>query len=295
MNHLTTMKLSQCFVTLNATPGMAWEDVKKSYHRLAKRYHPDLNPRSIGCENKFKELNGAFKMLETHYKDPKKNRRQSIFSIFRLRPRAPKKNSGASFQPAAVIDVDTQSIPTGSTGAANQKKAGWGGWSESLQTKFNKIERKIFLLDTQKNIRIAPQTALQGGLIRLNNSKETFQVKIPSGDWKRVLIRVPQKGETSFFGKKRGDLVLNIQVIQPEKFDTSRSRFFYTIHVTRENIKSSRVQTLNSVQGPIKFVLPRNTKDGQVIVLKYQARTNSASSPDHMVKVHLAGSNQALK
>jgi DnaJ-class molecular chaperone len=283
------MKLSQCFSILNATPSMAWVDVKKSYHRLAKRYHPDLNPRSMISENKFKELHSAFRMLESHYRDPKKNRRKSVFSVFRLRPRSSKNKPGGSFQPAEVIGLDTQSIPTELADAAKQKKAGWSRLSESLQEKFNKIERKIFLLDTQKNIRVAPQTALQGGLIRLNTSKETFQVKIPSGDWKRVSIRVPQKGEASFFGKKRGDLVLNIQVIQPEQYDTSKSKFFYDIHVTREKIKSSRVQTLNSVQGPIKFVFPRNTKDGQVFTLKYQSRTNSASSPDHVVKVHLAG------
>jgi curved DNA-binding protein len=287
MNHLTTMKLSQCFVILNATPSMAWEDVKKSYHRLAKKYHPDLNPRSIRCENKFKELNGAFKMLETHYKDPKKNRRQSVFSVFRMRPKVPSRPTGGELHPAEIIDEDSPSKSTVPTSSVKQKKTGISHWPQKIQNKFNKLERKIFLLDTQKSIRVAPQTAAQGGLIRLNNRKETFQVKIPSGDWKRMSLRVPEKGETSFFGKKRGDLVLNIQVIQPDQLDAGRSRFFYDFQVTQEKIKSSRVQTLDSVQGPIKFVLPRNTKDGQVFVLKYNAGGDSASSPDHMVKVHL--------
>lgn len=287
MNHLTTMKLSQCFVILNATPSMAWEDVKKSYHRLAKRYHPDLNPRSIGCENKFKELNGAFKMLETHYKDPKKNRRQSAFSIFRMRPKFPLRPTGGELHPAEIIGEGLPSKPSEPANPGKQKKTGLSRWPQKLQTGFNKLERKIFLLDTQKSIRVAPQTAVQGGLIRLNNRKETFQVKIPSGDWKRMSLRVPEKGETSFFGKKRGDLVLNIQVIQPDQLAAGRSRFFYDLHMTQEKIKSSRVQTLDSVQGPIKFVLPKNTKDGQVFVLKYQARGDSTSSPDHMVKVHL--------
>ena len=248
---------------------MAWEDVKKSYHRLAKRYHPDLNPRSIGCENKFKELNGAFKMLETHYKDPKKIRRKSVFSLFRMRPKSPSRPASGALHPAEVIDEDPPSNSSEPANTVKQKKMGKNRWAQSFQTRFNKLERKIFLLDTQKSIRVSPQTAVQGGIIRLNNRKETFQVKIPSGDWKRMSLRVPEKGETSFFGKKRGDLVLNIQVIQPDQLDAGRSRFFYDLHVTQEKIKSSRVQTLDSVQGPIKYVLPRNTKDGQVFVLKY--------------------------
>ena len=286
MNHLTTMKLSQCFSILNVTPSMAWKDVKKSYHQLALRYHPDLNPRSIVCENKFKELNGAFKMLESHYKDPKRNRRQNVFSIFKNNPKSASLNTGDA-HPSNEIFEESHSKHSESTNGVKQNKGFWGRWSQSLQTRFNKFERKIFLLDAQKNIRIAPQTAAQGGIIRLNNRKETFQVKIPPGDWRRLSIRVPEKGETSLFGKKRGDLVLNIQVIQPEQMDADQAKYFYELHVSREKIKSSRVQTLNSIQGPIKFVLPRNTKDGQVFVLKYQTETDSASSPNHVVTVRL--------
>jgi curved DNA-binding protein len=280
------MKLSQCFVILNATPGMAWADVKKSYHRLAKRYHPDLNPRNLICENKFKELNGAFKMLESHYKDPKKVRRQSIFSPFGMRPESPPAQAPDSFHPAEVVE-DSQSKPSDSLPDAKEIKGCWNRWLQSFRVMFNKLERKIFLLDTRKNVRIAPHTATHGGLIRLNNRKETFQVKIPPGDWSRMSLRVPEKGETSLFGKKRGDLVLNIQVIQPEKLDAGRSKFFYELHVAREKIISSRVQTLDSVEGPIKFVLPKGTRDGQTFTLKYQAKSDSKSSPDHVVKVLL--------
>jgi len=280
------MKLSQCFSILNVTPRMAWKDVKKSYHQLAKRYHPDFNPRDLISENKFKELNGAFKMLETHYKNPKRTRRQSVFSIFRQSSQSSSLHSGGALLSNKVIE-DSQSKPSDATRSAKPNTGRWSRWSQSLQNRFNKFERKIFLLDTQKNIRVAPQTAAQGGIIRLNNRKETFQVKIPPGDWKQMSIRVPQKGETSLLGKKRGDLVLNIQVIQPGQPDAGHAKYFYELHVSREKIRSSRVQTLDSIQGPIKFVLPRSTKDGQVFVLKYQAEANSASSPNHEVTVRL--------
>lgn len=286
MNHLTTMKLSQCFMILNVTPRVTWEDVKKSYHQLAKKYHPDLNPRNLICENKFKELTSAFRILETHYKNPKRKRRQSVPSIIVMRPRSSSMHVEESLHSAEAIK-ERQSNILETPGADKEKKSGWNGWLQSLQVSLNKFERKIFLLDRQKNIRIVPQTAANGGIIRLRNRKETFQVKIPSGDWNRMSLRIPEKGESSFFGKKRGDLVLNIQVIQPEQLDAGRSKSFYELHVSREKIRASKVQTLDSVQGPIKFVLPRGTKDGQTFVLKYQAKAGSASSPDHIVKVHL--------
>ncbi len=281
------MKLSQCFMILNVSPKMTWEGVKKSYHQLAKRYHPDLNPRSLACENKFKELNNAFKILESHYKTPKKNRWKKVSSLVKMRPGSSSLYVEDSLLSAEVIKEE---FPSGSADVPvdpNGKKIGWNRWAQSLKERFNQLERKVFLLDTQKNIRVAPRTAEQGGFIRLQTRKETFQVKIPSGGWNRMSLRVPEKGESSLLGKKRGDLVLNIQVIQPEQLKAGNSKFFYALNVSQDKINSSRVQTLDSVQGPIKFVLPRSTRDGQTFVLKYQAKATASSSPDHVVKIHV--------
>lgn len=286
MNHLTTMKLSQCFTILNVSPRVGWEDVKKSYHQLAKQYHPDLNPRDLVCENKFKELTNAFQVLETHYKTGPKNRWPRVSSLVKIRPQTPSSHGEETFI-TAEPDENGESRLSDIPGADNVNKSGWSRWLQKFQARFNKFERKIFLLDAQKNIRVAPSTAAQGGIIRLHNRKETFQVKIPSGGWKKMSLLVPEKGESSLFGKKRGDLVLNIQVIQPEQLDAEPSKYFYDLHVSREKIKTSRVQTLDSVQGPIKFVLPRNTRDGQTFILKYEAKADRGASPDHVVKVHL--------
>jgi curved DNA-binding protein CbpA len=287
MNHLTTMKLSQCFMILNVSPRVTWEGVKKSYHQLAKQYHPDLNPRSISCENKFKELNNAFKILETHYKNPKKNGWKKVSSLVKIRPESSTPYVEESLLSAEAIEEERQSNLSEPAGVSGEKKSGWNRWVQSIKARLNQIERKVFLMDTQKNIRVAPRTAEHGGFIRLQTRKESFQVKIPSGGWNRMSLRVPEKGESSFLGKKRGDLILNIQVIKPEQLEAGNSKFFYELHVPREKIIASKVQTLDSVQGPIKFVLPRGTKDGQTFVLKYQAKPDSKTTPDHVVKVHV--------
>ena len=44
------------------------DEIKKSYRRLAKKYHPDVNPGNKGSEDKFKQLSSAFEVLS----DPKK-------------------------------------------------------------------------------------------------------------------------------------------------------------------------------------------------------------------------------
>lgn len=286
MNNFTTRNLSQCYKVLNVSPSMKWETVKKSYHSLAKQYHPDLNPSNSAFEEKIKEITRAFKTLETHYKEqqieeqlaeppfPESKTRRTLISITKKTPRA-KEPEGIEedfFDPHPVDSHDAR-------GAWRQRFAG-------LQELLLKLERKLFLLDVRKNLRVDPATAVHGGTIRMHSRKESFLVKIPSGSWTRMVLRIPEKGESSLFGKKRGDLLLNIQVVRSDQINPGDLMFYYEISIPREKLVNARVVTLDSVHGPIKFILPKNTRNGQNFILKSKPR-NNVSSSSHVVTVRL--------
>ena len=284
MNHLTTLPLSQCFRALNVTPKDPWEAVKKSYYRLARQYHPDLHSSNRAYENKLKEVTCAFKVLETHYRIQESNQDRQDHKF-----PGPSKTHGKPARPAKEPSADTNAPPCNpSLNVAEdpgEKKGPWNHWLQDVRGKLSKLERKIFLLDTRKDIQIHPHTAVHGGMVKMRKGKKTFQVKIPPGSWNRMSLRIPEKGEASLFGKKRGDLLLNIQVIHSEQLDTDESKFYYELQVPREKIKTSRVLTLDSVHGPIKFVLPKNTTDGQKFALRFQSNGKNANSSSHVVKI----------
>jgi len=52
------------YKVLGVNKGVSHEDLQKAYRRLAKKYHPDLNPGDKNAEEKFKELSAAYTLLE---------------------------------------------------------------------------------------------------------------------------------------------------------------------------------------------------------------------------------------
>ena len=48
------------YEVLGVSKGASDDDIKKAYRKLAKQYHPDLNPDDKEAEAKFKEANEAY-------------------------------------------------------------------------------------------------------------------------------------------------------------------------------------------------------------------------------------------
>lgn len=60
---------------LNVSRDASQDEIKSAYRKLAKKYHPDLNPNDKEAEQKFKEINEAYEILS----DPEKRKRYDMF------------------------------------------------------------------------------------------------------------------------------------------------------------------------------------------------------------------------
>jgi curved DNA-binding protein len=57
------MEYKDYYGTLGVPKGANEKDIKHAYRKLARKYHPDLNPGDKSSEEKFKELNEAYEVL----------------------------------------------------------------------------------------------------------------------------------------------------------------------------------------------------------------------------------------
>ena len=255
------MEIVECLKILNVSPGEDWWKVRKSYHSLAKQFHPDINPEKGSDDTRLKEINQAFEKLETYY-------RANIGHQEFHYPRPEKSEWGALFKVLGENPAVQAAVRSGLS------------FLEDLDS-------KIFQLDIQKNIKVSQSIREMGGRLHLKSAKERFEVKIPSGDWNQMFLRIPGKGETSLFSKRRGDLLLNLSVPLEEIAKPENSRYSYEMKIPHDKILGRRVMTLNSSEGPIKFILPRNTQDGQSFTLRSRGEVAGESETLHILTVRL--------
>ena len=238
------MQLTECFRILQVEPGAPWQVIKKSYYRLAKSLHPDINPQSPNAESQFKEINQAFQVLRSHFSRPDEK------SLVKVRTKT------WSFLLQRII--------------RNHKLQKLIG---DCTIYLRQLESRIFQLNVYKKIHVSITTAQSGANIYLKSGREKLEIKVPSGNWNQMSLSIPDKGEPSLFTNRRGDLILNLQTPKMETINGIGSCFSYEMAIDKGRV--GRVMTLNSSEGPIKFVLPRNTVNGQSFCLKSRADSDS--------------------
>ena len=60
----TTQGFKDYYAVLGVEKTASQDDLKKTYRKLARKYHPDLNPDDKTAEDKFKEINEAYEVLK---------------------------------------------------------------------------------------------------------------------------------------------------------------------------------------------------------------------------------------
>ncbi len=266
---IKTMDIQDCYKILKVPQSSNWEQVKRSYYTLAKKYHPDLNFGDPFFESRFKKISQAYRVLDIHYK-----KQETIKTAWRKkrRPQNSTKKAYPSVEPIVTPPKRAKSEKKDSI----RKKPSDPKWKKRIKEIVFKYENKWAPLTVRQGVTVDPSLALKGGIIRIKTAHDSFQVKIPAGIEHQTQLRIPGKGEKSFFNDKRGDLFLNVRVMPASKASPGNTNIFYEKKVSKEDIELNRVFTLNTFQGPIKFFIPSKTRDGESFVLK--AKPNNAGS-----------------
>ncbi|MBI2059326.1 MAG: J domain-containing protein [Nitrospirae bacterium] len=282
------------YKTLGVSHNASTDDLKKAYKRLAKKYHPDLNPGDRSAESKFKDISEAYAVLGNAEK-----RRQYDHvgpSGFHFDPREYRTTGGGvqfdlgGFDLGDLFDgIFGGRGGRGRGGSADPRDgsfrrprsgAEWGGFGQQQMPHGGDLEYTLELEFDQ---------AIEGYTAGINVNGEIIKVKIPAGVDNGSRVRVRQKGAVSPFGGPRGDLYIRVLVRPHPLFERKGKDLHVELPVTFPEAALGATVEVPSLHDRTKIKIPPGTSSGKVFRIsgKGVRVTNGDGPGDLYVKVKI--------
>ena len=263
------------------------DDIKKTYRKLARKYHPDLN-KNAGAEARFKEIGEAYEVLS----DPEKRGRYDQLGRnwqagqdFRPPPdfgggpfefRGAPGGGGRGFKGQDMGEFSDffEMLFGQQFGGRSQRGAPsnmWGAGEEfPAQGQDHEAEIAITLEEachgSTKNISL--QTTNQDPRARTQAQTKTYQVKIPAGISEGARIRLAGQGGTGPGGGAAGDLYLTIHIAPHPIFRVEGSNLEIDCLLAPWEAALGAKVSIPTLQGQAFITIPPGTESGQRLRLR---------------------------
>jgi curved DNA-binding protein len=235
------------------------KDIKSAYRKLARKYHPDLNPNDKDAKRNFQQINEANEVLS----DPEKRKKYDQYgNDWKHAEEFEKANqyqqqssnyqrpgySGA--QPEGDFSEFFESLFGGSKGSGGNRKVKYRGHD------FN-AELHLDLLEAYKTHR---QT--------LTVNRKNIRITIPAGIENGQTIKIPGHGGHGVNGGPNGDLYITISVANHPDIKRLGNDLYTKVDLDLYKAVLGGEITIDTLKGKVKLKVKPETQNGSRIKLK---------------------------
>jgi curved DNA-binding protein len=277
------MEYKDYYKTLGLNRNADKDEIKKAYRKLARKYHPDVNPEDKTASAKFSEINEAHEVLS----DPEKRKKYDQFGAnwqqFEQSGGRPEDFNWSQWQ---SDPGHTYSYRTVTPEEFEDLFGGAGGYSNFFETLFGAAGRRAsgngagereFNFrrpphrgrDSEHTLQITLEEAFHGAnrMLAWEDGRK-IEAKIPQGVKSGSRVRLKGQGEKGRDGGGPGDLYLVIQVQPHHRFERNGDDLNLTVPVDLFALLLGGQITVSGIDRSVRLDIPAETANGRVFRLR---------------------------
>ena len=302
------MATKDYYAILGVSRNAAEKEIKQAYRRLARKYHPDVNPGDKTAEAKFKEINEAHEVLSDAEKRKKYDRFGDQWQNAEQFAKA-----GQGFQSdfgkgGAYTTFDFGDLgDLGDIFSGAFQGFGTGSGTARRTARPRSIEHPVDVTleeayqGTKRVIQLQAEESCTtcGGSGRVGRARcstcggsgrllkpKRLEVKIPAGVGDGSKVRIAGQGSQGYGGSK-GDLYLVVRVLPHQFFERKRDDLHTEVAIPLVTAMLGGEVAVPTLKGKVALKVPPETQNGKVFRLAEQGmpHLNDSSRGDLFAKV----------
>ncbi len=284
------------------------DEIKKAYRRLARQYHPDVNPGNKAAEEKFKEVTAASEVLS----DPKRRKLYDEFGADALRTGFDEKKAAEYRRwkrqgaPAGGMPFDFGDFETVNVGEYGAFDFGsifgdlfGGGAGTRARARVRRGPVAMPGADATAEVEVTLREAVLGAERDLRLDGRTLRVKIPAGVTDGAQIRLAGQGAPGVHGGPAGDLYLLIRLREHPHVRRDGKDLHLDLPVTVPEAALGAEIHLPTFEGPVRLRIPAGAQSGTKLRLRGKGmpdlRGGARGDLYAVVQIVLPAETEALK
>ena len=259
------MKYKDYYKILGVDKNATVDEIKKAYRKLARKYHPDVNPDNKEAERKFKEINEANEVLS----DPKKRKKYDAYGmdwakVSDEQHEAWNKAGGSGnkrqYQTGGTTDFDM-----GDFSDFFQSMFG-GGFSSGRYTHHR--SRSIKGQDYKAEMHLPLRMAYTDSKHTLTVNGKNIRITIPAGIKDGQVIKLKGKGGPGVNGGENGDLYITILVDADPVYERKGNDLYMSHTIDLYTALLGGTTIVNTLAGNVRVKIKPETQNGTTMRLK---------------------------